>query len=56
MTLTPEALETSTVSPTYELVEMIKVSRGFQLNAQMLSLQDQALGGWSVSCPAFNAD
>jgi len=44
ISLVPEALETSTVSPTYELVEMIKVSRGFQLNAQMLGLQDQTLG------------
>lgn len=36
-------IETSGVNPTMEMVEMIKVSRSFQLNAQMISLQDQSL-------------
>jgi flagellar basal-body rod protein FlgG len=38
------ALESSTVSPTSEMVEMIKTSRYYQLNADMISLQDQSLG------------
>ncbi len=38
------ALEASTVSPTSEMVEMIKTSRNYQVNADMISLQDQTLG------------
>lgn len=38
------ALENSSVSPALELVEMIKASRSFSVNAQMLSLQDETLG------------
>jgi flagellar basal body rod protein FlgG len=41
--LTAEAIEMSTVNPARELVDMIKVSRNFQLNAEMLTLQDQTL-------------
>jgi flagellar basal-body rod protein FlgF len=36
-------VEASTVSPTMEMVEMIRVSRNYQLNAEMISLQDQSL-------------
>ncbi len=38
-----ETIEMSTVNPAKELVEMIKLSRSFQLNAEMLTLQDQTL-------------
>jgi flagellar basal-body rod protein FlgF len=38
------AVEASTVSPTTEMVDMIKASRSYQINAQMISLQDQTLG------------
>ncbi len=42
--LVPEAIESSSVNPAYELVEMIKSSRNFAINAQMLSMQDETLG------------
>ncbi len=38
------AIETSGVEPAKELVEMIKTSRNFELNAKMLSMQDETLG------------
>jgi flagellar basal-body rod protein FlgG len=38
-----EAIEASTVNPSKELVEMIKVSRSHQINASMLTLQDETL-------------
>jgi flagellar basal-body rod protein FlgF len=37
-------LESSGVEPVKELVNMIETSRAYQMNAQMLSLQDQSLG------------
>lgn len=37
-------LEQSGVEPVRELVSMIESSRAYQLNAQMVSLQDQSLG------------
>lgn len=43
-TVVSEALERSGVNPARELVEMIKAARSFQLNAEMISLQDQSLG------------
>ncbi|MFA5864410.1 MAG: flagellar hook-basal body protein [Phycisphaerae bacterium] len=36
-------IETSTVNPASEMVEMIKTSRSFQMNAAMITLQDQSL-------------
>jgi len=36
--------ESSDVKPVSELVSMIDASRAYQLNAQMLSVQDQTLG------------
>ncbi len=38
------AIESSGVEPAKELVEMIKTSRSFELNAKMLSMQDETLG------------
>ncbi len=38
------AIESSGVEPSKELVEMIKTSRNFELNAKMLSMQDETLG------------
>jgi flagellar basal-body rod protein FlgF len=37
------AIEQSTVNPSKELIEMIKVSRNHQINASMLTLQDETL-------------
>lgn len=37
-------VESSTVDPVPALVDMIEASRAYQINAQMLSLQDQTLG------------
>ena len=37
------AVESSSVNPSSELVEMIKTTRSFELNAQMLSLQNETL-------------
>ena len=42
--LVPRALEGSTVDPVKGLVDLIEASRAFQLNANMLSLQDTTLG------------
>jgi flagellar basal-body rod protein FlgG len=42
--LIPQAIESSTVNPSMEMVNMIKTSRNYQLNAQMLSMQDETLG------------
>jgi len=39
-----QAVEQSGVNPANELVEMIKSSRHFELNAQMISMQDASLG------------
>lgn len=36
--------ENSGVQPVQELVDMIEVSRAYQLNAQMVSMQDQSIG------------
>lgn len=36
--------ESSSVEPLIELVNMIEASRAYQMNAQMVSLQDQTLG------------
>ncbi len=47
----PGAVETSTVSPTTEMVEMIKISRNYQLNGNMIALQDQTLGRLLSSLP-----
>jgi flagellar basal body rod protein FlgG len=44
VSLIPQAIESSTVNPSMEMVNMIKTSRNYQLNAQMLSLQDETLG------------
>ncbi len=38
------ALEGSTVDPVMSLTDMIEVTRAFQLNAQMISLQDMTIG------------
>ncbi len=38
------AIESSGIEPAKELVEMIKTSRSFELNAKMLSMQDETLG------------
>jgi flagellar basal-body rod protein FlgG len=38
-----QAIEKSTVDPAKEMVEMIQVSRTFQMNAEMLKLQDDTL-------------
>jgi flagellar basal-body rod protein FlgF len=38
------AIERSNVEPMSELVSMIEASRAYQLNAQMISLQDASLG------------
>jgi flagellar basal-body rod protein FlgF len=43
-TLQPGALERSTVDPTTTMVAMIEASRAYQLNAQMISMQDTILG------------
>jgi flagellar basal-body rod protein FlgF len=40
----PGYVERSGVEPVRELVNMIETSRAYQLNAQMLSLQDQSAG------------
>jgi len=40
----PGYIESSTVNPASELVSMITASRTFQMNAELLSLQDQTLG------------
>lgn len=37
------SLESSGVNPANELVEMIKAARQFQMNAEMISMQDQSL-------------
>ena len=42
--IVPGALEGSTIDPVSGLVDMIEASRAFQMNANMLSLQDTALG------------
>lgn len=38
------ALESSGVEPVRELVSMIEAARAYQMNAQMISLQDQSIG------------
>jgi flagellar basal-body rod protein FlgG len=38
-----EALELSGVNPSQELVEMIQTARNFEINAEMISLQDESL-------------
>lgn len=38
------AVESSSVNPSSELVEMIKTTHSFELNAQMLSMQNETLG------------
>ena len=43
-TIIPGALEGSTMDPVNGLVDMIEASRAFQMNANMLSLQDTTLG------------
>ena len=43
-TFIPGALEGSTMDPVNGLVDMIEASRAFQMNANMLSLQDTTLG------------
>jgi flagellar basal-body rod protein FlgF len=42
--LTSGAVESSTVDPVQGLAEMIEVTRAYQLNAQMISLQDMTIG------------
>ncbi len=42
--IVPGALEGSTMDPVNGLVDMIEASRAFQMNANMLSLQDTTLG------------
>jgi len=42
--VTPETVEGSGVDPVSGLASMIEVSRAYQLNAQMISLQDDTLG------------
>ncbi len=42
--LRPGAVERSNVEPMGELVTMIEASRAYQLNAQMISMQDASLG------------
>ena len=42
--IVPGALEGSTIDPVSGLVDMIEASRAFQMNANMLSLQDTTLG------------
>ncbi len=42
--ITKGCVESSGVEPIKELVTMIEASRAYQLNAQMLSLQDQSAG------------
>lgn len=37
-------LEGSSVQPVHEMVDMIEASRAYQMNAQMLTLQDQTIG------------
>ncbi len=37
-------IENSTVNPATELVDMLRISRNYQLNAQMITIQDQSLG------------
>ena len=39
----PGALEQSVVNPSQELVAMISTSRSYQINTQMISIQDQCL-------------
>jgi flagellar basal body rod protein FlgG len=39
-----EYVEGSGVKPLTELVSMIEASRAYQMNAQMISLQDQTVG------------
>jgi len=41
--VTSGAVEASGVNPANELVDMIKTARIFQMNAQMISMQDQSL-------------
>ena len=43
-TVTSGAMESSGVTPVRELVTMIEASRAYQLNAQMVSMQDQSAG------------
>lgn len=43
-TVTAGAVEGSTVDPVQGLAEMIEVSRAYQLNAQMITLQDMTIG------------
>ncbi|MCH8912606.1 MAG: flagellar basal-body rod protein FlgF, partial [Planctomycetes bacterium] len=40
----PGALEGSTMDPVKGLVDMIEASRAFQMNANMISMQDTTLG------------
>lgn len=40
----PQTLERSTFDPIHGLEEMIKVQRAYQLNAKMLTLQDESIG------------
>lgn len=40
----PQYLESSGVEPVKELVNMIATARAYQINAQMVSLQDQSVG------------
>ena len=43
-TLRPEAVEGSTVKPIQSLASMIEVARAYQLNATLISLQDELNG------------
>ena len=43
-TLVPGTVEQSNADPITGLAEMIEVSRAYQLNAQMISLQDTMIG------------
>jgi flagellar basal body rod protein FlgG len=43
-TVTDGVMESSGVTPVRELVTMIEASRAYQLNAQMVSVQDQSIG------------
>jgi flagellar basal-body rod protein FlgG len=50
-TLISGTLEASTVNPSKELTQMIQTSRFFQMNAEMLSMQDQSLGRLLAEIP-----
>ncbi len=42
--ITPRALEASNIDPVDGLVDMIEASRGFEINANLVSLQDAMIG------------